>query len=263
MGCSGDFSISVKEDKKIMPKQKESQLDYFKAYQSIKSQIFLYEKNKNNTISYKAFLISTKTIPNFMDLIEESQILKHILNLKDKNDSNIYEGKLKGFLKNYNLEKNIKIYYDYNECEKLIHLNDEDNKQKENEENEENEENKENKNKYKENEFIIVDEDFTKNMNINITKGMGVIIEIENKNRKIGRKILFNNKYLGFKQKKVGIYQFIEFVFETEVNFNPKDNNDENDDQVDQDIDHQFIPNANDQNNQNNQNNDDPFNPKA
>ena len=239
MGIPLGRAVSLKNSKNIIPKKEESYLDIFKAYQSIKSQIFLYEKNKNNTISYKAFLISTKTIPNFMDLIEESQILKHILNLKDKNDSNIYEGKLKGFLKNYNLEKNIKIYYDYNECEKLIHLNDEDNKQKENEENEENEENKENKNKYKENEFIIVDEDFIEIMNVNPNKkkGMDIIIEIENKSGKIGRRILFNNNnYLGFKEKEVGIYEFIDYV-EEENNigkFDPK--NDIND------IESQFNP---------------------
>ena len=83
-----------------------------------------------------------------MDLIEESQILKHILNLKDKNDSNIYEDKLKKLLENYELEENIKIYYDYNECKKLKNLNEEENNKNKN------------KYKYKENEFIIVDNDF-------------------------------------------------------------------------------------------------------
>ena len=191
MGLSTFRSYKYKiipEEEKIMPK---FEFDFFKAYKSIKSKIFLYEKFKNNTISYKAFLINTKTIPNFMDLIKQSQVLEYILDLKDKNDSNIYEDKLKDLLKNYNLEKNIKIYYDYNECQKLINLNDEDNKQKENEEDKLNEENK---NKYKENEFIIVDEDFIENMNVNPNKikGMDIIIEIENEYRKRKRDGYYN-----------------------------------------------------------------------
>ena len=140
MGCSSSLSHSVKECENI---PEEIVFDFVKAYKSIKSKILLYEQFKNNDISYKAFLISTKTIPKFMEIIEQSQVLENIFDL-NKSDNNIYEDELKKLLKNYKLEENIKIYYDYNECQKLKNLNEEENKQRENEEKEENEENKKN-----------------------------------------------------------------------------------------------------------------------
>ena len=56
---------------------------FFDAYKSIKAMFELMQLYKNfNNISFKAFLISTNTIPKFMDIIKKSHILYYLNNDK-------------------------------------------------------------------------------------------------------------------------------------------------------------------------------------
>jgi len=116
---------------------------YFDAYKSIKNMFELMQLYKSfNNISFKAFLISTKSIPEFMDIIKKSHILNY-LDDKDKSSLKYQEDSLSKKLLSYSLEKNIKIYCDYNEIKRIIEEGDEE-----------------------ENEFIIVDELFCRVMGI-------------------------------------------------------------------------------------------------
>lgn len=79
---------------------------YFKAYLNLK---YITLNIKNNEITkIKAFLIATKTIPNFTKLIKDSKVLES----SDENLSKC-ENILKKTLKTYKLEKRIKIINDY------------------------------------------------------------------------------------------------------------------------------------------------------
>ena len=179
MGCSSYENIKTIEDKNDKNKRKP---DFFEVYKSIKNIILRYKDKKDSSVSFKAFLISTKSIPNFLKLIQQSEVLEHVLSHKDKNDTDSYETKLKELLKNYDLEENIKIYYDYDD---LLEI----------------------KKKEEDNEFIIVDHFFIENMigNLNDNKNKEIIVDIENDEEK-WRKIKFGSKFLGFKEKKVGFY---------------------------------------------------------
>ena len=121
-------------------KHKEESI-YFGAYKSIKNMFEIMQLYKSiNNISFKAFLISTKSIPDFMDIIKKSEVLKY---LNNKYYLKFSEDKLNKELTNYKLEDNIIIYCEINELKKISQENDE-----------------------KENEFIIVDELFCRIMKI-------------------------------------------------------------------------------------------------
>ena len=104
---------------------------YFKAY---KSMVFINEIS-NNKLAFKCFLINIKTIPNFIKLIKDS--------IMNKNENT--KKTIKKSFKNYKPEKQIELYYSFDECENII-----------------------NQNLISENNFIIVDEYFFKYMNIKI-----------------------------------------------------------------------------------------------
>ena len=162
--------------------------EFFDAYQSIKTMFELMQLYKNfNNISFKAFLISTKSIPLFMDIIKNSNILNYLNNKNtNKSDLKYQEDNLNDLLLSYKLEDNIQIYSDYNELKQIIKKDDE-----------------------KENEFIVVDELFCRIMkiknyfyehnklNITINKSI-MIIKADNYS---------DNFY--FTQKENGIYKFI------------------------------------------------------
>ena len=130
------------------------------------------------------YLISTDSIPNFIKIIEESNIFKY------KNDSNIktfeiYENNLKKSFEDYRLERKIKIYNNYTLCKDLAGGNNENM-----------------------NEFIIVDEKFLKIMSIENDLNDEVLIKW-NKNR--DRQIFLFKKAelnLDFESKRNGIYRF-------------------------------------------------------
>ena len=178
--------------------------NFFEAYKSIKNMIIRYNNKKDSSLSFKAFLINTKTIPKFIQLIEESKVLENVLSHKNKNQTDIFESNLDELLKDYKLEENIQIYYKYDECLQV----------KNNDEN---------------NEFIIVDYSFIDNMIGNSKRdkynNKEVFIRFENESGK-GKKIQFlSNEFLGFKEKKVGFYQFTDYVKEKKIDFDPKDEN--------------------------------------
>ena len=158
---------------------------FFDAYKSIKAMFELMQLYKNfNNISFKAFLISTNTIPKFMDIIKKSHILYYLNN--DKNNLKYPEDNLNDLLSSYSKEDNIKILYDYNELKKISKKNDE-----------------------KENEFIIVDELFCRTMNIK-----EYFYEHNKLNITINKSIMIINSDdysddFYFTQKENGIYKFI------------------------------------------------------
>ena len=211
MGCSS----SNKKKNPVEPETPKN--DFFEAYKSFKENIILYKKVEYRSVSFKGYLISTKTIPKFIELIKNRNILKHLFkdnNKKDNiiinEDSNIVEleNSLKEDLKNYVLEKNIEIYYDYNKC---IDLKGKDNE---------------------ENEFIIVGKEFIDKMNAipEEKKGIEIIIDIEKDDNDhkptIERKIKFlqNNSSIGFKEIELGFYKFVDCVKEPLIDNNNNNN---------------------------------------
>ncbi len=158
---------------------------FYNAYESLKSLLLKFEKNKK--IEIEAFLISTKSIPNFIKIIEDSKVLKNLNNYIKKNeinDNNIKnsEIQLKHNLCKYNIE-NINIYYDYNSCINLI-------------------------NDKEKNEFIIVDNLFLQSMNIkqDINQYKKVVIKIDKDNSNMN--IKFKEGNIDFREKMFGFFEF-------------------------------------------------------
>ena len=130
------------------------------------------------------YLISTESIPNFIKIIEDSNILKF------KNNSNyktleIIESDLNKKLDNYELERHIKIYNDFTLCIDFAGRNND-----------------------KKNEFIIVDKKFLYIMKIENYINDNVLIKW---NKKKNRQIIYFPKEkcnLYFEIKRKGIYEF-------------------------------------------------------
>ena len=169
MGCCPEryYLFNGEKDITSPPKGKKND-NYFKAYKTIKSLITSFKNNKIDNL----YLISTESINNFIQLIKQYKVFR---NSKE-------ETRLKKSLYNYELEQNIKIYYDLEECQKLITQNNENN------------------------EFIIVNEEFNKYMNIKYNENMSVEVD------KTNWKIIFNSKEekISFKENEIGFYQFVE-----------------------------------------------------
>ena len=130
------------------------------------------------------YLISTESIPNFIKIIEESNIFKY-KNYSNSKTLEIYENNLKKSFQDYRLERKIKIYNNYTLCKDLAGGNNENM-----------------------NEFIIVDEKFLKIMSIENDLNDEVLIKW-NKNR--DRQIFLFKKAelnLDFESKRKGIYRF-------------------------------------------------------
>ena len=171
MGCC---SINCLEEQKV---------DFFKIYKSLNSMIKYMKSCK--ILILKAFLISTKSIPNLINLIERSKILDYLEKETDKNES--YEQHFQSISNNYQLDTEIIFYYDYKACNNILFKKDE-----------------------KENEFIIVDSYFLNLMNIKDPKKYkNIEININDYGNK--KYIKFeNNKWISFKEKKLGIYEFYD-----------------------------------------------------
>ena len=148
-------------------------------YNDIKSFISIIRESKeiNNTI----YLISTKSIPNLIKIIEDSHVLENIDKSKENTDNlGKSENKLFESFQFYELEDNIKIFCDYEECNSLTKQSNEG-----------------------DNEFIIVGEPFIKNMNINYSniENMKVNFHI-NKDKIMEIQFPFSKKVLMIQQKK-------------------------------------------------------------
>ena len=168
------------EDNNQLNLNKEKIKKFYKAFSNI-----IEIKNwisKTNSGSIDVFLISTKSIPNFLKIVNKFQILFQM-----ERKSDIIENKevdLKENLKNYTLEKDIKIYFDFQECKNLVDKDNEDN------------------------EFIIVDCKFLFSMNMRNFLDKKVELKINNKYSI--KKIIFSNseEYLYIIEKKPGIFKF-------------------------------------------------------
>lgn len=164
----------------------KSDNNFYKAYISMKEMLLLL--NKFETVSLQAYLINTKTIKNFIDKIKKLNILKDLITNTNKNEISNKEEKLKKDLDKYILEDNIKIIYEYKDCINMIN----------------------NKNE-EENEFIIVDELFCREMKINDyydeRKKVDVCINKENSTYEIQ---LYTDDIVYFTKKETGFYKFIE-----------------------------------------------------
>ena len=109
--CSVDLKNSINPN--------EEANEYFDAYLDIKN---IYKSIKNSKqINLNIFLISTKSIPNFINLINKSKVLEYI-DFKT-NQFDVFEKNLLKSLRQYNLDKNIEIYYDYNKCKEILKFN--------------------------------------------------------------------------------------------------------------------------------------------
>ena len=156
-----------------------------KSYENFKK-IAIYFKN-NNEFKSDVFLIDVNSIKEFMENIKNSNVLDE---LKDNNiEKKESYNKLKKNFCNYRLERNIKIFSDYEECLKIA----------------------ENKEENKNNQFIIVEEEFLKNMNVNYNESLKVNIDLSKREDKI-MKIIFNgdnHPSICFKEISFGIFSFI------------------------------------------------------
>ena len=163
MGCSNEFKHN-----------------YWISYKHILTNSDLDKIEKEKYVC----LISAKSIPNFIHIIENSNIMKYKNNSDDRT-FDIIKNKLIEYFENYTLEKKIKIYNDYKECKNLAEGKDE-----------------------KMNEFIIVDESFLNIMKIKKDKNIFVLIKLDkNTDKQI---IIFPDEklHLGFEEKSIKIENF-------------------------------------------------------
>ena len=140
-----------------------SSSSYLAAYKSIK-EVLKMIKNYN-PISFNVYMISTHSINNFIELIKKNNILE---NLNHEKLLKKLEDELNKDLKKYTLEKNIIIYYQFEQYKKLI---------------------EDNNNNNEENEFILVNDTFittmkiddkeidNKKVNINVDKDSNIKIK--------------------------------------------------------------------------------------
>ena len=161
------------EDLKIKQRNSCSDNNSINYYYAYKSMIFM-NKITIDKITFKAFLVKIQTISNFIKLIEKLD--------------NIYENSkeiINDSFKNFQLEKKIKLYYSFDECEYIIKNN-----------------------LISVNVFIIVDKFFFKYLNIKINDINKKYVTI-NKNKSI-YSIEFpnSNKNLNFIEIKPRIYIF-------------------------------------------------------
>ena len=150
---------------------------YYKGFSSI-----IEIKNwisKTNSGSIDVYLISTKSIPNFINIVNNSKILERKIDIIEIEENYLNEG-----LGQYALDKNIKIYFDFQECKNLVDKDNEDN------------------------EFIIVDCKFLNSMDMRNFLDKKVELKINNKYSI--KKIKFSNskEYLYINEKKPGIFKF-------------------------------------------------------
>lgn len=182
MGCCGNISVSEESNNNSNIEKVNNIHDnvnnYMKAYEIIKSNIKLIQK-KDTTIS-KGILINTSSIKNFIQFIKKSKVFEY---LNEDKELEKKEKDLKNSLRDYKLEKNIDIISNYKKCETMISSNKKEN-----------------------NEFIIVDKEFIKIMNVPNTVDKDMQVEIDKKKMQI---IFPTTEIIDFKTKKIGFYNFV------------------------------------------------------
>ena len=112
--------------------------NYWTAYKHM----FTYTDIQKLTETQKVYLIKVNSLPNFMNIISKSKILKK-KNISDQKSLQNFENSLSNAFENYTEENNVIIYHNFRQYKSII------------------EENNENIN-----EFIIVNEIFLDKLNI-------------------------------------------------------------------------------------------------
>ena len=189
--------ISEEERRIEIIKEEEHIRKVFSAYSSIKNFLIKYiygEKIISLPQQIEVFLISTKSIPNFID------ILKNEFKEKVSNEEELkkVEIKLRESFKEYKIEKNVIIYNSYQQC--LNAMNNEN-----------------------DNEFMIVDENFVNTFEIKEAIYKKVII-VQLNNYKHSMVIKFPASQIEInaeeKKDKKGYFRFINKIEKNEDNIN-------------------------------------------
>ena len=145
-------------------------INYYYAYK----RMILMNKITNDKITFNAFLVKIQTISNFIKLIEKLD------NINEKTKEIINDS-----FKNFQLEKKIKLYYSFEECEYIIKHN-----------------------LINENAFIIVDKFFFKYLNIKINDKNKKYVTINKNESFYSIEFPNSNKNLNFIEIKPRIYIF-------------------------------------------------------
>ena len=160
----------------------------FNAYSTIKNFLIKYiYRNENISINnngINVYLVSTKSIPNLINILKQ-QFKEEI---KDESELMKIEEKLRTEFQDYEIEKNIVIYESYQDCLELI----------------DNEES---------NEFIIAEENFFTNLDINSSNYRGrevKIVKINKAEKKLTIQFPSSEKILVAKEKQKGYFQFCD-----------------------------------------------------
>jgi len=190
MGNGTDKRIEIIREEEYRREKKRA----FRSYLNIKNFLVEYLYG-NKTISsgdkFMVYLIKTNSIPKFINILKET-----FKTVKTKEELEEAEKNLEEKLKDYELEKNVKIYDSYQSYLDII------------------------QNKL-ENEFIIVREDFLNNLEIEDDKNKKVqIIEIDKNNHSMKIKFLASEKIIILEEIKEqrGYFQFSEVEEGTLVN---------------------------------------------
>ena len=157
---------------------------YFEAYKSFK-ETFTSIQNKNKLEDI--YLISTKSIDNFIKIIEKLKILEKIK--ENTNDLKNIENNLKREFQQYQNINNIIIYDSFSPCEELA-IKDDD----------------------KENEFIIVNKAFIDKINtenIDNIDEQKVILNMNRNNSKMDILFPISQHSIDIIEKRTGIYKFV------------------------------------------------------
>ena len=189
MGNTDEKIEKIKEEEYRREKKR-----VFRAYLNIKNFLveYLYgDKTISSGDKFMVYLIKTNSIPIYIKILKEA-----FKTVKTEEELEEAEKNLEEKLKDYQLEKNVKIYDSYKSCLEII------------------------QNKL-ENEFIIVREDFLNNLEIEDGKDKKVqIIEIDKNNHSMKIKFLVSEKIIILEEIKEqrGYFQFSEIEEETLVN---------------------------------------------
>ena len=174
---------------------------YFLAYKNIKSVHNLIENDTFNSQS-SLFLVSTKSIRNFIEIMKNSKVLSP----SDESELSEYEKNLKKSFIKYEQET-IRIYSDYKNCLSII-------------------------DKKEMNEFIIVNEDFMKNMRHPKEEKKEVKLIVKNRNAHILEVEFSSNEKLEIKNKETIFYEFIKKNENNNILEQNDDNNNHNEEEI-------------------------------
>ena len=179
---------------------------YYTLYKHIFTESDIIKSQKENI-----YLISRDSMYNFIKIIEDSKILE-IKNNSDEETIKKKENNLAKLFDDYQLEKNIKFYDDYNQCKKIGCDNDES-----------------------ENEFIIVNKEFLEKIRIENIYDSNVLITFEENTNKKEIYFLTEEHSLEIESIRCGIYRFIGDENEENIsNKHDKDNDKKTDVNVEQ-----------------------------